>query len=112
MCPVIDNPASCEIHTICFLHAKNKSAVEIHHELYAVYSPSVISERTVRQWCRLFKHKRRNVHDEEQSGQPYVVSDDCVQSVDQKICERWRFTELSYEFPQISRTVLYKIIKG
>jgi hypothetical protein len=36
-----------------------------------------------------------------------------IQSVDQRICERWQFTisEVSFEFPQISRTVPYKIIK-
>jgi hypothetical protein len=40
------------------------------------------------------------------------VSDDLVQSVDQKICERRLFTisELLCEFLQISCTVLYKII--
>jgi hypothetical protein len=40
------------------------------------------------------------------------VIDDLVQSVDQKICERQRFTisELSCEFPRNSRTVLYEII--
>jgi hypothetical protein len=60
----------------------------------------------------MFKDWRTNVHDEERSGRPSVVSDDPVQSVDQKICERQRFTisELSCEFPHISRTVLYKII--
>jgi hypothetical protein len=53
-----------------------------------------------------------NVHDEEQSGHPFVVSDDLVQSVDQKICERWHFTilDLSCEFPQMSCTTLYEII--
>jgi hypothetical protein len=42
------------------------------------------------------------------------VNDGLVQSVDQKISERWRFTisELSFELPQISRTVLYEIITG
>jgi hypothetical protein len=31
MCPAIDNPASCEIRSvICFLHANNMSALEIH----------------------------------------------------------------------------------
>jgi hypothetical protein len=41
-----------------------------------------------------------------------VVSDDLVQSVDQKIGERLRFStsELSCEFPQIVCTVLYEII--
>jgi hypothetical protein len=46
-------------------------------------------------------------------GQPSVVSDELVQSGDQKNCERrWRFTisELSCEFPQISCTALYEII--
>jgi hypothetical protein len=48
----------------------------------------------------------------EVGGQPPVVSDDLVQSVDQKSCERWCFTisELSFECPKISCTVLYEII--
>jgi hypothetical protein len=45
-------------------------------------------------------------------GRPSVVSDDLVQSVDPKNCERRRFTisEVSCEFTQILRTVLYEII--
>jgi hypothetical protein len=40
------------------------------------------------------------------------VSDDLVQSVDQKICERQHFTfsELSCEFSQISHKLLYEMI--
>jgi hypothetical protein len=45
MSPVIDNPASCEIHAgIHFLHAKNMSAAEIHHELSMIYSQNVMSK--------------------------------------------------------------------
>jgi hypothetical protein len=38
--------------------------------------------------------------------------DDLVQSVDQKNCERRRYTipELSCGFPQISRTLLYETV--
>jgi hypothetical protein len=56
----------------------------------------------------MFKDGRTNVHVEEQSGRASEVSDDFVQSVDQKLCESRRFTisELSCEFPQISSTVL------
>jgi hypothetical protein len=45
-------------------------------------------------------------------GWPSVVSDDFVQSVDQRIYEAQRLTlsELSCEFPQISRTVLYEVM--
>jgi hypothetical protein len=47
-------------------------------------------------------------------GRSSVVSGELVQSVDQKICEGRRFTisELSCEFPQISRTILYEINTG
>jgi hypothetical protein len=77
-----------------------------------VYGQNVTSEGTVRQGCRMFKDGQTHVHDEERSGRPSVMSDDLVQSVDQKICERQRLTisELPREFPHISRTVLYEII--
>jgi hypothetical protein len=88
------------------------NAAEIHCELCVVYCQNIMSEWTARQWYRMFKDGWPNVHDEEQSGRPSVVSDDLVQSVDHKSCERQHFTisELSCEFPQISRAVLYKII--
>jgi hypothetical protein len=39
----IYNPASCEIRApIRFLHSKNTSAAEIHHELRTVYSQNVM----------------------------------------------------------------------
>jgi hypothetical protein len=59
MCPAIDNPANYEIRTvISFLHTKNMSAVEIHLELcMVVYGQTVMSEETVRQWCKMFKDR-------------------------------------------------------
>jgi hypothetical protein len=45
MYPAIGNPASCEICAIIrFLHAKNTSAAEIHHELWPAYGQNVMSE--------------------------------------------------------------------
>jgi transposase len=85
MRPAIDNPASCELHTVIrFFHAKNMSAAEIHRELCALYGQNVMSEGIVRKWCRMFKDGRTNVHHEERSGQPSVVSDDLVQNVASK----------------------------
>jgi hypothetical protein len=62
MCPAIDNSVSCEIRAVIrFLHAKNMSAAEIHHELCAaVYGQNGTSEGAVRQWCILFKDCRAN----------------------------------------------------
>jgi DNA gyrase inhibitor GyrI len=54
-CPAID-PTSCEICAVIrFLHAKDMSAAEIHSGQCAVYGQNVMSEGTVRQWCRMFK---------------------------------------------------------
>jgi hypothetical protein len=81
MCPAIDNPRqlrNCAV--IRFLHAKNMSAAESHRELCtADYGQNVMSEGTVRQWCRMFKGGGTNVHDGEQSGWPSIVSDDLIQ---------------------------------
>jgi hypothetical protein len=84
------------------------SAAEIHRELCTVCGQNIMSEGTVRQWCRIFKDGRTDVHDEERNDRSSVVGDDLVQSVDQKICERLHFTisEISCEFPQNSLTLL------
>jgi hypothetical protein len=61
MCPAIDNPARCDILAIiCFLHAENLSVVEIHCELCVAYGQYIMSEATIRQWCRMFKNGRTN----------------------------------------------------
>jgi hypothetical protein len=61
MHPATDNPTSCKIcAVICFLDAKYRSAAEIHCELWAVYGQNVMSEGTVRQWCRMYKDWRAN----------------------------------------------------
>jgi hypothetical protein len=90
-----------------FFMLKTTSAADIHPESCTVYGQNVMSEETIKQWCRMFKDGRKNDHEEQQSSQPYAVCD-------QKICERPLFTisELSHEFPQISHTVFYKIMRA
>jgi hypothetical protein len=77
--------------------------VEIHHELWLVYSRTATNEGTI----RMLKDGWTNVHNEERSGQPSVMND-FVQSVGQKLT----ISEVSCEFPQISCTVIYEIITG
>jgi transposase len=104
MCAAVSNPASCEVCAVIgYLHAKQMSAADIHCELCVVYGPNIMSGRSVRQWCRMFRYGGTNVHNDERSGRPSVVNDNLVQSVNKKIRENWRFTisELSFEFPHI-----------
>ena len=71
-----------------------------------------MSESKVRQWCRLVKEGRRNVHDEERSGRPSVITGDLMEKVNTTIRGNRRVTisELSLEFPQVSRPVIYDIV--
>ena len=71
-----------------------------------------MSEEKVRQWCRSFKDGRTNVHDEERSGRPGVADDGLIERVNSKIQDDRRFTitELSENFPEVSRTVLFEIV--
>jgi hypothetical protein len=64
MCPAIDNPDSCEIrNVISFLHAKKKSAAEIHRELSPVFGQNLISEGTVEESCRMLcRMDSKNAH--------------------------------------------------
>jgi hypothetical protein len=76
MCPVIDNPTSCEIRSvICFLHSRNMSAVEVHLELCSVYDQNVVNEGTIRQCYRMFKDGQTNMHNEECSAWSAICSE-------------------------------------
>ncbi|KAJ4436716.1 hypothetical protein ANN_16848 [Periplaneta americana] len=113
MCTAITSPARCEVRSVIrFLVAKNCKASEIHRQLCEVYGPDVMSEGGVRQWCRMFKNGRTNIHDEERSGRLSIMNADLIRLVDERVRANRRFTmsELSEDFPQISRTLLNKVI--
>lgn len=113
MFKIIESPAVCEMRSVIrFLTARNMSAADIHRQLCEVYGVKAMSEGKVRKWVREFKDGRENVHDEDRSGRPSVITEDLVTAVDAKIHEDRRFTitTLSMKFPQVSRSVLYKIV--
>uniref|UniRef100_A0A670Y7B2 Mos1 transposase HTH domain-containing protein n=1 Tax=Pseudonaja textilis TaxID=8673 RepID=A0A670Y7B2_PSETE len=97
---------------IRFLLAKNHKLIEIFRQLCEVYGDNIITEGGVRRWCIKFKNGRTNVHDEQLSGRPSILTDELVTKVDDNICENRRFTvtELSLSFPQISHSLLHEIV--
>jgi len=109
----IENPAACEMRSvILFLNAKNMTLAEILCQLYDVFGEHTMSSSMVWRWVRLFNEGRENVHDDLRSGRPSVVNEDLVHAVVEKIRENRRFTimPLSLNFPQISRSLLHKIV--
>jgi len=108
-----ENPAACEMRSVIrFLNAKNMTPAEIHRQLCDVCGEHAVSSSMVRRWVRLFNAGRGNVHDDPRSGGPSVVNEDLVRAVEEKIRENRRFTitPLSLHFPQISRSLLHKIV--
>ena len=72
---LIENPAYCEIRSVIrYLSAKGLKAVEIHHKICEVYGQNIMSDGMVRKWVRVFKDGWKNVHDEERSRGPSVIS--------------------------------------
>ena len=109
MCAAINNPDSCDVRAVIrFLFARKNNAAEINRQLCEVYGLNVMSDSKVRQWRRLFEEGLTNVHDEERSGRPSVITDDLVEKVNTTLRGNHRFTisELSLEFPQVSRSVI------
>ena len=64
---------------IRFLSAEGNRAAEIHRRLVAVYGECVMTRQNVMKWVHEFKEVRMEVHDEERSGHPSVVSDGVLQ---------------------------------
>ncbi|GBO11618.1 hypothetical protein AVEN_91986-1 [Araneus ventricosus] len=82
---------------------------EIHLQISEVNGENIMREEIIRKWVTAFKDNRTNVHDEERSGGPSVITEDLVQKVDGKFLENRRFTisSLYNELPQVSRSVPY-----
>jgi hypothetical protein len=89
----IKNPAKCEVRAVIrFLDTQNVHPVGIYCQLIAVYEEGVMNESNVRKWCRMFNEGKTNVHNEEQSGCPSLISDDLKNRIDQHIRTNRRFT--------------------
>jgi transposase len=92
----IENLASCEIRSmIKFLNAKNIRPAEIYRQVCEVYGENAMSDGMVRRWCRMFSEVRTNVHDEDRSGRPSLVTADLLDQVNEKIRENRRFAFFS-----------------
>ena len=113
MAATIDAPAKCELRSVIrFLQAEGRTTAEINRRMSKVYGENFMSDGSVRERCRKLKEGRTDVHDEDGHGRKSVATVGLVEGVDQVDRGKRRFTisELSEEFPEISRCVLYTIV--
>ena len=64
--------------------------------------------QNVTKWCREFSEGRTDVHDEQRSGRPSLISDDLLQEIEGEILANRHVTirELHHVFPETSRIVV------
>jgi hypothetical protein len=92
----IENPASCEIRSVIkFLNAENVRSSKIYQQVCEVHGQNAVNDGMVRRSCRMFSEGRTNVHDDDRSGSPSLVTADLLNQVNEKIRENRRFTFLS-----------------
>jgi transposase len=60
----------------------------------------------------MFNEGRTNVHDEERSGRPSLITEDFKKQIDEQIRQDRSSTldEMHEKFPQITRSVLHEIL--
>lgn len=79
----LTSPARRELRSVIrFLCAKNTAPVDIHSKLCEVYREKCASVQHVRKWCREFRDRRTDVHDDQRSGRP-SVSDETIAKVEE-----------------------------
>ena len=82
MAAPIQSPAKYEVRSVIrFLNAKGERPTEIRKQIVAVYG-NVMNRQNVTKWCREFSEGRTDVHDEQRSGRPCLISDEAGQAAD------------------------------
>jgi hypothetical protein len=70
----IQSPVKCEVRSVIrFLNAKRERQAEIHKQVVAVYG-NVRNRQNVTKWCRELCEGRTDVHDEQSSVRPSLIS--------------------------------------
>ena len=112
MAAPIQSPAKCEVRSVIrFLNAKGERPVQIHKQIVAVYG-NVMNRQKVTKWCREFSEGRTDVHDEQWSSRPSLISDDLLQESEGEIRANQRVTtrDLHRIIPEVSKTTIQESV--
>jgi predicted transcriptional regulator len=85
----IQSPTKCMVRSVIqFLNAKGERQAEIHKQTLAVYG-DIMNQQNVMKWRHEFSKGRTDVHNEQRSGTPSVISDDLLQKTEGEIHVNW-----------------------
>jgi hypothetical protein len=80
---------------IKFFNAENVHSSKIYQQVCEVHGENAVNDGMARISCRMFSQGITNIHDDNQSGRPSLVTADLLDQVNEKIRENKRFTILS-----------------
>jgi len=112
MAAPIYSTAKCEVRSVIrFLNANGKRPAEIQKQIVAVYG-KVKNRQKVTKWCCEFSEGRIDVHDEQRSGRPSLISEEILQKNKGEIRENRRVTirELHHIIPEVSKTTIHEAV--
>jgi hypothetical protein len=94
---------------IRLLNAKCERPAEIHKQIVVVYG-NVINRQNAKKWCREFSEGRTDVHDEQRSSKPCLISDDLPEETEGEICANRRVTirKAHHIIPEVFKTTIYE----
>jgi transposase len=96
---------------IRFLNANRERPAETHKQIFAVHG-NVMNKQNVTKWCREFSEGRTDVHGEQRSGRPSLISDDLLQEIEGEIRANRRVTirQLHHIIPEVSKTTIHEVV--
>ena len=71
-----------------------------------------MNRQNVTKWCREFSEGRTDVHKEQKSVRPSLISDDRLQETEAEIRANRRvtITDLHHIFPEVSKTIIHEAV--
>jgi len=71
-----------------------------------------MNRQNVTKWCREFSEGRTDVHDEQRSGRPSLITDDLLQEIEGEIPANRRVAikELHHIIPEVSKTTIHETV--
>jgi hypothetical protein len=111
MAVLIQSPAKCKVHSIIrFLKAKGEHPAKVHTQIVAVHI-DVMNRQNVMKWCCEFYKGSSDVHDEQRTSRPFLISDD-LQKIEGEIHTHRRRTikELHHIIPEVSKTTIHEAV--
>ena len=109
---LIQSPTKCEMRSVIqFLNARGECPAEIHKQIVAVYG-NVMNWQNVTKWCHEFSEGRTDVHNEQSSGRPSLISYNLLQEIEGEICANRPLTirELHHIIPEVSKTTIHEAV--